>query len=110
MATDPDARYASVGALAEDVERLVDGVAPKAEHASALRRAARWYVGRDPKMSRLRVMDVDLLVAGGFSAGIACAVLAKNWLPAWSAWVWTVLALVAGVPPMARWLGARRGE
>ena len=108
MATDRDARYASVRALAEDVERLIDRTTPSAEHASALRRAARWYVGRDPKMSRLRVMDVDLLVGGGFCVGIAGAVLARRWLPMWSVGVWAVLALVAGVPPMVRWLGTRR--
>ena len=107
MATDRDARYASVAALADDVERLVDDLTPAAEHASMLTRAARWYAGRDPKMSRLRVMDVDVMVGGGFFMGLGIAVLFFRGTSDWVGWAWMAAGVLAWLPPMARWFARR---
>jgi hypothetical protein len=105
MALAASDRYASVDALREDIEQIMDGHTPSAEQASLARRAARLYFSRDRGLSRLRVVDVELLMTSALLAGAAIVGL---WMAA-STWP-TLLACTAvllGTPPTLRWLRER---
>ncbi|MCB9572315.1 MAG: serine/threonine protein kinase [Kofleriaceae bacterium] len=107
MALEPAARYPTVGALADDVEIVLDGRTPVADHAGLLTQAARYYVGRDPSMSRLRVVDLDLWMAStmllGAGIGAALGATIGGW---W--WVLVVAGVLVAVPTTVRWLRLRR--
>ncbi len=107
MSLAPDERYESVSALAEDIEAVLDGRTPTAETVSLPARAARYYLGRDPAMSRLRVMDIDFWTASAFFAGgAASAYFARTTTPYW--WALAIAAALLGWPPTARWIRLRR--
>ena len=98
-------RYGGVDALREDIEQIMDGHTPSAEKASLARRAARLYFSRDRGLSRLRVVDVELLMTSALLGGAAIVGL---WMAA-STWP-TLLACTAvllGTPPTLRWLRER---
>ncbi|MCA9678352.1 MAG: protein kinase, partial [Myxococcales bacterium] len=107
MALEPAARYPTVGDLADDVEIVLDGRTPVADHAGLLTQAARYYVGRDPSMSRLRVVDLDLWMAStmllGAGIGAALGATIGGW---W--WVLVVAGVLVAVPTTVRWLRLRR--
>jgi serine/threonine protein kinase len=108
MALETADRYPSVESLREDVERMIDGHTPNAERVSLARRAARLYFSRDRGLSRLRVVDVELLMGSAMLLGAA---LIGMWLAA-STWP-TLLACTAvllGIPPTLRWARERRAE
>jgi serine/threonine-protein kinase len=107
MAFEPEARYASAKELASDVEAVIEGGTPSAETTSILRRAARFYVGRDPALSELRVVDFDLWVAAGMALGLGVGLLLARWLASWW-WASLVAALLIGFFPTRRWIEARR--
>ena len=86
LALDPAYRYGSVTALADDVERVLDGQTPTAENASLFTRFGRFYVGRDPGFARLRVMDVDFMFLAGGLLGVAVGLWIAAWLGGWAAW------------------------
>jgi serine/threonine protein kinase len=109
MALDPEKRYEDVAALAREVETVLDGRTPDAEHASYATQFHRYYKARDPGMSRLRVVDVDMWMASAMLLGAGIAVLVALFLaPRW----WMVAAalvasLVVGYRPTVRWLKLR---
>lgn len=107
LAPEPSNRYVSAASLAADLERVIDGGSPVAEHAASLRQLARWYVGRDRAISRLRVIDIDMLAASATGLGIAIGVrLAGRIGPWW--WVALALGALLGVVPVVSWLRAKR--
>lgn len=109
MAVAREDRYPDVRALSEDLETVLDGGTPSAEAASLPTRAARYYVGRDPAMSRLRVIDIDFwALSAFFVGGAASAYLARVTAPYW--WGLALAAIVFGAPPTVRWLRLRREQ
>ncbi|MCA9598509.1 MAG: serine/threonine protein kinase [Myxococcales bacterium] len=107
MASDRDRRYASVSALAADVEVALDGRTPDAEAASMLTQAKRYYFSHDPAISRLRVIDVDFWVGSTFFLGMGAAIALGRFLSIH--WWWPVLVgVVVAVMPTLRWLRFRR--
>lgn len=110
MALQPEQRYATVTALADDVERVLEGRTPSAESASLVRRAARYYVARDPGMSKLRVVDIDQWAFSAALLGAGCAVLLARWFTPRPRIGWLLLlgALLISLPPTVRWLRLRR--
>ncbi|MGE5184120.1 MAG: serine/threonine-protein kinase [Acidobacteriota bacterium] len=103
-------RYASAGELADDLERVIDGHTPVAEHASAATRFARYYLTRDHALDSMRVMDLDLLVGSGWFLGLASGA-GLSWLAGvWWWWIALIAMAVTGYPPMARWVAARRAR
>ncbi|HTJ42955.1 MAG TPA: serine/threonine-protein kinase [Kofleriaceae bacterium] len=102
----PADRYPTVTALASDLERVLDGQTPRAEPISMMRRAARFYMSRDPAFAQLRIMDLDLMVASGSFIGVAACAAWNDLHGLW--WMWAVLATIAGFPPTRRWLRLRR--
>jgi serine/threonine protein kinase len=113
MATEPADRYASVAALAEDVEAVIDGATPEAETATTVRRVQRFYLReKNPYVTSMRAVDVDLLVFGGALLGAAVALPLAGTLASW----WWALALgsvLSFAYPLATWrrtLAARRSE
>lgn len=107
MSPKPDERYATVEALALDVETVLDGRTPDAEQASVVTQAARYYLGHDPAMGRLHVVDIDLWM---LSAGLFGAAVALKLFPTLT-WTWWILLLGAGlaaVKPTLRWFRNRR--
>lgn len=105
-----EARYATVQALADDLECVIDGTSPVAEHAGGLRRLARFYMSHDPRVAHLRVFDIDMIAAGATGVGFALGAVLAGVVGSWW-WLALVLAGVAGVPPTVRWLRApRRGR
>lgn len=108
MALQPADRYATVEALALDLETVLDGRTPDAEQANVVTQAARYYLGHDPAMGRLNVIDIDLWV---LSAGLVGAAVALKFFPH-LAWTWWLLLLGAGLAaarPTVRWFRNRRG-
>jgi serine/threonine-protein kinase len=110
MAVEAGSRYASVDALARDVESVLDGGTPGAERVSLLRRAARYYVARDPAMAGLRVVDIDSWAFSAMLCGLGVAALASRWitLPLWAGIAAFAAALLVGAPATIRWLRLRR--
>ena len=104
---DPAGRYASVRALADDVETVLDGRTPVAEHAPLVTQAARFYVSRDPAMARLRVIDIDMWTGSSAFVGAGLGVLAATHmgLP-W--WPLVLVGVAIGFPPTRRWWRLRR--
>jgi len=104
-------RYATAAALAEDLERVIDGGSPVAEHAANLTQLARFYMSRDPRLGRLRVFDVDMLAACsmgiGIAVGAAAAGLFGSW---WWCWLFLVAGAIAGYFPVRAWFRAKDGD
>lgn len=108
MNLDPAKRYASVEALREDVERVLDGHTPKAEQASVVRRFARLYMARDRGLSRLRVMDLEVMLAASLLSGVAgtgIALTGDRW-----PWLVALAAAITWVPPTVRWWREREAR
>ena len=103
MAFAPGERYPSVQALADDVERVLDGHTPEAERASLVTRAARFYVARDPAMARLRVWEIDAWAGGAYLVGIATGGLFARFAARWW-WLAGIVGLLIGIPPTIHWL------
>ena len=103
------ARYANVGELAADLERFMDGGSPVAEHAPAVKQLARFYVSRDRRLSRLRIMDIDLIAASSTALGVALGVLFAERIGGWW-WIALVLSALAAVPPIVTWTRATSEE
>jgi len=106
-ATDPADRYPDVSALAADIETVLDGRAPAAEHASLVTQAARYYLGHDPAMRRLRVVDFDVWVGGSALVGAGIGAALGGWIGPWW-WTLCVLGLAVAAIPTRRWLRFRR--
>jgi serine/threonine protein kinase len=100
-------RYATTARLTADLERVIDGGSPVAEHAPPLRQLGRWYVGRDRALARLRVLDIDMLAASATAFGVVLGVLLAGRIGRWW-WVVLVLGALAGVVPAVSWLRAKR--
>jgi serine/threonine protein kinase len=64
-AQDPDARYASAAALAEDLDRFLDGRPILARRASRWERLGRWRA-RNPVVSSLAALSIVLGLFGGY--------------------------------------------
>jgi serine/threonine protein kinase len=107
MALDAADRYASVAELADEVEAVIDGGSPAAEHASMIRRAARFYVGHDPALGKLRVVDLDVMVLCGLLLGVGSTGVALEGARTWWGWACVVASFVASVPTLVRWIRAR---
>jgi eukaryotic-like serine/threonine-protein kinase len=107
LAPAPVKRYPSVAALADDLERVIDGETPEAEKASLAKRAARYYMGRDRAMSQLRVFDIDMGAASATFLGITIGALCARWLRPWW-WLAAAAVPLFGLPPFLRWLSLRR--
>ncbi len=107
MAVDRVARYPSVAALAQDVETVIDGRTPEAESASVVKQLARYYVARDPGMSKLRVVDIDLWVFSGMLMGAGVGVLLAARL-AGLGWMLLVAGFAVSIPSTLRWLRLKR--
>jgi len=107
MSFRPEDRYASAAELALDVEAVIDGGTPSAETTSVLRRAARFYVGKDPAMSELRVVDFDLWTGAGMALGVGIGLLVARWFHGFW-WLCLVASVVIGFVPTRRWLVERR--
>jgi len=106
MALEPSDRYATVIALRDDVERVLDGLTPSAEHASFVRRAARAYMTRDRGLARLRVFDFEQLLAASALTGAAATGLVVS--DARWPWLFALGAFLCWIPPTLRWLRERR--
>ncbi|HVY45575.1 MAG TPA: serine/threonine-protein kinase, partial [Minicystis sp.] len=107
MARERDARYASVDELVEDVETVLDGRTPRADAAPLLKQAARYYLGRDPALARLRVADLDLWMGGSWMFGLGLGALLAARLGGLAYGV-LVAGVLLMVPTTVRWLRARR--
>ncbi len=107
MALEPADRYADVEALAAEVETVLDGRTPEAEHAPLVVQAARFYVARDPAMAKLRVIDLDFWVGGAFVLGLGVASFLGGWLRHMR-WFAILLGLAMAIPTTVRWLRVRR--
>jgi eukaryotic-like serine/threonine-protein kinase len=106
MAAFPGDRYATATQLADDVETVLDGRTPRAENASVLTRAARYYIARDPVFSKMRVLDIDMWLVSAGLFGAAIAALLATYVASW----WGVLlagAAIAATPPTRVWLRLR---
>jgi serine/threonine protein kinase len=67
MEKDPDRRYATAGALADDLRRYVNRFAIRAKRAGPIERLAKW-VRRQPGVAALLlVLFMAVLAAGGFA-------------------------------------------
>ncbi len=107
MALDPADRYPDVRSMLDDVECVIDGRTPGAEHASVATRAARFYFSRDPALGRLRVVDVDLWAASSTLFGIAIGALIAGMIGhLW--WLFMVAAVLVAAQPTLSWLRFRR--
>jgi serine/threonine protein kinase len=107
MAKDKNERYANVDELADDIETILDGRTPKAENANVLTQATRFYVSRDPAMSKLRVIDVDFLAWASVVIGLAFgARFARFVSPYWG--LLLLLGLVGVAIPTWRYFKLRR--
>ncbi len=110
MQTAPSDRYPTVEALARDIERAADGLTPEAEQVSVARQFARFYMARDPALAKMRVVDVDLWVGGGWMIGVGMGALAIALIG--GGWVWPTLMIVLGIavatPPTIRYFRGRR--
>ncbi len=107
IAHDPADRYPTVMALAADVERILDGQTPDAESISVARRFARFYVSRDPAMARMRVVDIDVWVAGGMLVGVGAGGLLAGVVTTAAFVPIGVLGLAIAAIPTWRWLRLR---
>jgi hypothetical protein len=103
MALAPSERYPDVRSMVDDLERVIDGRTPEAEHASIVRRAARFYLSRDPALGRLRVVDIDAWACAAALSGVAVGAVAASTLGRFW-WAFLVAAIVVATPPTARWL------
>ena len=112
MAVDRADRYESAKALAEDIEVALDGRTPKAENAPMVKRLARFYHSRDPGMSRMRVVDLDIWMIACHFFGAAGLLLFTAWMPlAWTSfWVFLIAGLVIGIKPTLNWWRLRRED
>jgi len=103
-------RYVSASALAEDLERYIDGGSPAAEHAPRLTRFARFYVSKDRRLAQLRVVDIDMIALAAMAIGIAVGAVLAGYIGAWW-WIAAVIGVFAAVLPVRAWLRAmRKGE
>ncbi|MGH8019046.1 MAG: WD40 repeat domain-containing serine/threonine protein kinase, partial [Opitutaceae bacterium] len=76
LESDPAQRYASAGALAEDLERFIDGRPILARPSGAWVKAWSW-ARRNPRVAVLGASVLALLVAGAAGSTIASVVLAR---------------------------------
>ena len=106
MALDAKDRYATVAALAEDVEAVLDGKTPSAEGISALKRFMRFYAGRDRAFGEMRVGEVDLWVASGGIIGAGVGILLARYTTLW--WPFVVIGSILAAIPTFHWLQLRR--
>ncbi len=109
MATDPAARYPTARALADEVETVLDGRTPKADNAPLVKQLARFYIARDPGMSRMRVVDIDLWMVACHFFGAGIGLFVALFVPI-SPWWWAFLiggALIM-VRPTVRWWRLRK--
>ncbi|MCA9621743.1 MAG: serine/threonine protein kinase [Myxococcales bacterium] len=107
LAPSPDDRYADVTALAGDIELLMDGRTPTAEHANVVRRLGRYWISLD--RARLRPLDLDLLISAGALFGCAVGLWLPRELGAWS-WAFVVASVVVGIPPFVNWFRGTRSD
>jgi serine/threonine protein kinase len=101
-------RYASVQDLADDLERVIDGKSPIAEHATGLRQLARFYMSHDRRIAKLRVIDIDMIAASATGVGFAIGAVLAGVVGSWW-WIALVLAAIAAVRPIVTWNRAQRG-
>jgi serine/threonine-protein kinase len=104
-----DERYASVQAMADDLERVIDGKAPIAEHATGLRQLARFYMSHDRRIAKLRVVDIDMIAASATGVGFAIGAVLAGVVGSWW-WIALVLAAIAAVRPIVTWQRAQRAS
>lgn len=104
---DPERRYATVRDLARDVEVVLDGRTPSAEHAHVIRRLGRYWTTTD--RARLRPMDLDFLIGSGIAGGVALGIWFADRLEGLG-WAFLLLALVIGTPPFVQWFRATRRD
>jgi serine/threonine-protein kinase len=104
-----DERYASVQAMADDLERVIDGKAPIAEHATGLRQLARFYMSHDRRIAQLRVVDIDMIAASATGVGFAIGAVLAGVVGSWW-WIALVLAAIAAVRPIVTWQRAQRAS
>jgi hypothetical protein len=71
--------------------------------------AARFYLSHDPALARMRVLDVDVLVAGSWLVGIGMGALFASRLVHWT-WAAIVVGAILSAWPMVRWFRARRAR
>jgi serine/threonine protein kinase len=102
----PADRYASVAALAADLERVLDGRTPDAEPISMVRRFGRFYMGRDRALAQLRVFDLDFMIGSGMMFGIGIGAAWAHPDGLW--WIWIMIAALMAITPTRRWFGGRR--
>jgi serine/threonine protein kinase len=117
MALEAKDRYATARALADDLETVLDGGTPKAEeNVSLVRRGARWYMGYDRALARMRVIDIELWCLGSAILGNGVGVLAMGFLSgavsASTAKLGGVALALVGtaitIPTFVRWSRLRR--
>lgn len=93
MARDPQARYASVRALIEDIEAVLDGLTPRAEQASMHRRVHRYVFSENNPHASLRLADLDMMAAAGLSCGLLIATFVGGWFVSLGGWASAGLAI-----------------
>jgi len=103
MALNRDDRYASARALHVDVERVVDGRTPEAEHASIATRVARYAVREDRRLGALRPYQLDMLIGGSGAVGLALGTMVAPWVRAW-AWPIIAVGILLTMPFMIVWV------
>jgi serine/threonine-protein kinase len=109
MSRDRSKRYGSVAALSRDIETVLDGRTPEADHVSFATKLARYYVAHDPAMARLRMFDLDLLGFAGVLIGVGAGAYIASWIGHFG-WVPLVGGLVAFGIVTVRWLRQRRAQ
>ena len=107
MAREPEARYQTVSALRDDIERVLDGGTPSAEVASLATRVRRYWLRRDRRSARLRFLDLELIGWGCFLLGIGVGLLAFGWLEGWG-WPLVGAGLAINIPVLWRFFAPRR--
>jgi serine/threonine-protein kinase len=110
MALAPSERYATMRELAEDIEMVLEGRTPKAEAAPLVKQVARYYVGRDPALARMRIFDIELWMISCHFFGAGLFLVFTVLVPVPWTWFWLFLlaGLIVAARPTREWIRLRR--
>ncbi len=111
MAREPGERYASVRALREDLEIVLDGGTPGAEVVSLVTRVERFYEReRNPWLAALRLKDFELLIFASslLGAGVALVIVSVTWIGVGLLIVAIALGLIVQIAWFRRLRASRR--
>lgn len=105
LAREPADRYQDVPSMLADVEAILEDRPISLDHGGLLHRAGRFYISRNPRFSRLRFMDLDLMWLGAAFFGVAFGLWLRGGHATWT-WALTLLGLALHAPVL--YTGLRR--